>query len=101
VSGLVDRFGRPARSVNVTTPHVVIEDLPPWCGGVLYSADEDVLTLRAQVPASEYAHEHLVHFEMTPQAAGALMNALSQCLARAEQAAKLIDVDPMPAAGDD
>lgn len=90
---LVDKNGRPyANGVAVRTPYVVIEELPTWCGGVLYNGTDDVLTLRAKVPASEYAIEHVLNLEMTPDQARALVDALSQCLNRAEAAAKVLDV---------
>lgn len=92
MSTIVDRNGRPMVTVN--TPHVVIEDLPTWCGGILYNGTEDVLLLRVKVPASEYASEHLLHLEMLPEQARALVDGLSQCLTRAEQAAKVLDVTP-------
>jgi hypothetical protein len=93
---ILDKNGRPldATSVQLKTPHVIIEDLPPWCGGVLYKSADDVLMLRVQVPTSEYAIEHLLHLEMTPTQARAVLDALAQCLTRAESASKILDVDP-------
>lgn len=100
MSSLVDKNGKPVSSVQLKTPHVVIEDLPAWCGGVLYQSAEDVLILRTQVPASQYAIKHLLHLEMTPTQARALLDALAQCLTRAEAASKILDVDPSPSTSD-
>lgn len=86
-----DRLGT-SGTVKLNVPHVVIEELPTWCGGVLYNGTDDVLTLRARVPASEYGDPHLLHLEMTPEQARALVDALGQCLSRAEAAAKVLDV---------
>ena len=86
----------PARADLDGAAYVVIEELPTWCGGVLYNGTDDVLTLRAKVPASEYAIEHVLQLEMTPEQARALVDALGQCLSRAEAAAKVLDVTEEP-----
>ncbi len=64
------------------TPHVIVNDLPEWCGGVLYSGDDDMLTLvtnGARLP-------------MTPEQARALHGAIGQCLTRSEQAARILEI---------
>lgn len=64
---------------------LVVAELPDWLRGLTYSAERDVIVVSL--------YEYNVELEMTPAEAGAVINALSLCLARAEQAAKVIDVD--------
>lgn len=53
-------------------------DLPSWCRGVGYRADDDIVTVTAAIPTDR--GEVLVAFESTPLDASALARALTRCV---------------------
>lgn len=65
----------------------IADELPSWCGGVMYRADVDTLALM-----TFDGEPGAVELEMTPAEARALVEALSACLTRAAQAARILDV---------
>lgn len=74
----------------------VVDGLPAWLHGVSYRADDDVITMRVAVPQSEHALAHLLALEMTPEALGALLDALGACLIQSERSLKVLDVPAPP-----
>ncbi len=65
--------------------------LPAWCAGLAYSADRDVATLRIQL-LDATGQLATVHLEMTPGNLRALVDALTKCLDRASERARVLDV---------
>lgn len=53
-------------------------DLPSWCRGVGYRADDDIVTVTIAIPTT--AGEVLVALESTPLDADALVRSLTRCV---------------------
>ena len=94
---ILDENGRPVDPrANASTAITDTEDgFPSWVQGVAYRADDDVITLRVHVPASDFALRHLLALEMTPEGLRVLLAALQRCLTQSEKTMQVLDVsDP-------
>jgi hypothetical protein len=90
----VSVLGPDGKPLNVE--RLVVDELPSWCRGVSYRADDDVITVLVHVPASSLAHEHLLRMECEASHARALIDALQQCVTRSEDSSKVLDVPAGP-----
>lgn len=73
-----------------------LAELPGWCRGVKYEADDDVVTVLVHVPASSHAIEHVLALQCVPEDVEVLIDALQQCVTRSREASKVLDVPSGP-----
>lgn len=84
-------------AAHTSTPIAEVADgLPEWVQGVAYRAADDVITLRANVPASPWAHAHLLALEMTPESCEALLAALQRVLSHRQRPVLDVPSEPAP-----
>lgn len=96
MSGIIDANGRPLSTAP--SPEVqLVSELPSWCHGVGYRADDDIITVRIIVPESAMARAHVLALEAEPVQLRALVDALSACLSRSEKTMQVLDVPSTPA----
>jgi hypothetical protein len=96
---ILDENGCPVDPrANVATATHVVDGLPAWFGGASYRADDDVITLRVAVPASQVSIAHLLACEMTPEAARAVRDVIDQLIRRSEMTMTVLDVPSVDSA---
>lgn len=90
---IIDANGRPMSTAP--SPEVQLaSELPSWCHGIGYRADDDIITIRIIVPASTMARAHVLALEAEPAQLRVLVDALSTCLTRSEKTMQVLDVPP-------
>lgn len=92
VSPLYGSDGQPLASGNV------VYDLPHWCTGVRYRADDDVCTLTIQIPVRTAVGVQTVevNLEAHPPEMAALHAAIGRVLTASDRTGAILDVTPDP-----
>ena len=87
-SGLYGANGQPLDNLAAQATQVTIANLPSWCSGARYRADDDVITLRIAFPAGDRLIA--VDLESTPEQVDALLAALSRLREQARSVASAV-----------